>query len=439
LEVEYRKSDELEGRLLASLVAFGTPRETKHYIARTMTKQDFYGTEHQMIYEAAVGLLVSKGEFTWAQLKDDLGALHVGDKELVDIAKDIYINGAPLEDPEPGEDTLSDVMGRLRAYAQARAAQKASITVYEDMKARAWIDIAEEIAACGSKMLAIAEGGSDKEGDSNDSLALQVIAEAVSGDTSSRFKTSIQAFDSLLHGGLAPATLTVIGGRRGTGKSAFGVHLLAQAIFQSKQVALVALEMSRKQMMARLMSSVSGVRMSGRNGSDYSDTEMTCVGDARKAISAGNPIIIDKPMSIDQIEATAGNLAARGLLDILIVDYLQLVSFPKAENQQVGLTNVALGLKRIGLRHGIPVVAMAQVRREVQGDRGSPSLAGLKGSGSIEEAADHVLLVSPRRTDTPEEIECFLAKNRHGETGTFHLSASWKVMRLFEAGPAGGE
>ena len=440
MNLSFRHSEELEKRLLASLLVNTTPLDVKQRIVRDLTAGDFYSTAHQQIFEIAAGMFIASGGFTWAQIHDELSSVLAPDGlTLGFVAKTIWRESAPIHDGVPGQESLYDIVSRVRAYAQSRSAHKECLSLVNRVTDEAYIDIPESIATCATKLMRISEAGLGTKQKEPTQLADEVVDEAVQPVAADRIPTGLHYLDRTLHGGLAPSTMTVIGGRRGTGKSSFGVHILVQALRQSKSVVFVALEMSAKQMMARIVPCMSGVRLVYRSGDLYTAEELDRLNAAKQEIAAIPPQIIDTPMTIAQIEATAARLVSQNRMDLLIVDYLQLVGFDrKAESQQVGITQVAQGLKHIALRHHIPVVALAQIRRESQGDKGPPTLAGLKGSGSIEEAADHVLLIWPKNQGGTE-IECSLAKNRHGPGVHFPINANWALMRLFEADIGGEE
>ena len=150
------------------------------------------------------------------------------------------------------------------------------------------------------------------------------------------------------------------------------------------------------------------------------------------------PIYIDDTpnISIMELRSKARRHAAQYGVDIIVVDYLQLMSSPRrTESRQVEISEISRGIKSIARELSIPVVALSQLSREAEkDDTGSPKLSHLRESGAIEQDADVVLMLArpPKHEleENPDVINVSLAKQRNGPTGEFKLMFDRNLQRF---------
>ena len=231
-------------------------------------------------------------------------------------------------------------------------------------------------------------------------------------------------------GGFHGGELIIIAGRPGMGKSAFAVNIAEHvSITLGKTVAIFNLEMPREQIVNRILCSqalVSNNRI--RTGTmEADDWEKIC--DVADTIAKA-PIYIDDTASItvSQIRAKCRRLKQMKKLDMVIIDYLQLMqSSGRSDNRQQEISEISRSLKVLAKELDIPVIALSQLKRESEGQKGKkPILSDLRESGAIEQDADMVMFLFRNYyySKNPEEkelAECIIAKNRSGDTDTFPL------------------
>ena len=231
-------------------------------------------------------------------------------------------------------------------------------------------------------------------------------------------------------GGFHGGELIIIAGRPGMGKSAFAVNIAEHiSITLGKTVAIFNLEMPREQIVNRIICSqalVSNNRI--RTGTmDTDDWEKIC--DVADTIAKA-PIYIDDTASItvSQIRAKCRRLKQMKKLDMVIIDYLQLMqSSGRSDNRQQEISEISRSLKVLAKELDIPVIALSQLKRESESQKGKrPILSDLRESGAIEQDADMVMFLFREYyySKNPEEkdlAECIIAKNRNGDTDTFPL------------------
>ena len=242
--------------------------------------------------------------------------------------------------------------------------------------------------------------------------------------------------------GLQNGEFSVLAARPSVGKSALALNIAEHvAVDNNRPVAFFSLEMSKEELAIRLIASraeVDGQRL--RKGQLSARDGQHVVQDVLPVLS-GAPLYIDDTAGLRVIDlrAKARRLMARHDIELIIVDYLQLMSSPGAESRQVEVSNISRGLKALGRELGIPVLAVAQLRRESE-EHKRPRLSDLRESGAIEQDADVVLLLhreAMRLTPGTQEhekargtAELIIAKQRNGPTDTLRLTWQRQYTRF---------
>lgn len=251
--------------------------------------------------------------------------------------------------------------------------------------------------------------------------------------------SGISALDNITTG-LNRSDLIVVGARPGMGKTSFALNIARNvAVQQNRTVAIFNLEMSREQMVNRLLSTearVSGKKLRTGNLSADEWTRMAAASD----ILNRAPIYLDETPTVTVQDMKARLRRLKPPAELLVVDYLQLMHTPKGgENRVQEVTEITRSLKILAKELGIPVLVCAQLRREAEKGR-RPGLADLRESGSIEQDADQVLFLYredyyANEKDDPSGAqagisEVIVAKNRHGELGTVKLAWSGEFTQF---------
>ena len=244
--------------------------------------------------------------------------------------------------------------------------------------------------------------------------------------------TGFTSLDSMLSG-LQKSDLIIIGARPSQGKTAFTLDIARNAAMKfGHTVGYFSLEMSREQVTDRIISSESSVDLWKLRSGKLHDEDFEMIQIALDKLNRAPLFIDDTPSpTIIEMRAMARRLQAEQKhLDLLIVDYLQLVQ-PRVNRDSVvqQVTEVSRGLKGIARELNVPVVAVSQLSREVdKRDDKRPKLSDLRESGSIEQDADVVLFLYHKnkdRRDIPEDeqniIEVVVSKHRNGPTGEIPL------------------
>jgi replicative DNA helicase len=246
--------------------------------------------------------------------------------------------------------------------------------------------------------------------------------------------------------GLQRSDLIIIAARPSMGKTAFAMNIAENAaINDQKKVAVFSLEMSSEALLQRMLCSAARVDSHKfRTGSLWQDDTRKIAHALEKLTHA--PIFIDDTpgISLSEMRAKARRLQqSQGGLDIIIVDYLQLMSAGgrRYENRTQEVSAISRGLKALAKELKVPVIALSQLSRAPE-SRGSgdhrPQLADLRESGSIEQDADLVAFIFREEVYKPDEpeldgvAELIIRKQRNGPTGTVRL-AFLKASTRFES------
>ncbi len=248
--------------------------------------------------------------------------------------------------------------------------------------------------------------------------------------------TGFRKIDAKLNGGFKGGGLYVIGARTGVGKSALMGCMATTAIKNGMRVLYVSLEMSARENVARMIASVSGVSMSRiNNRATLSDGDHGAIVESYALLPGDNFRFITKVRTPEDIRRAALKMQARGGLDMIVVDYLQLLQpDTKASSRVEAVGAITRALKLLAMELGVPVLSAAQVNRTgVQGG-GAPRLSDLRESGSIEQDADVVFLMHREDGQEKEErkrVEIAIAKNRQGGTGAGSFIFDGALMRFY--------
>ncbi len=243
--------------------------------------------------------------------------------------------------------------------------------------------------------------------------------------TSSGFKD----LDALL-GGFQRSDLIILAARPSVGKTSLALDFLrAAAVGEKKKVVLFSLEMSNTQLVDRLLGMQAMVPFWDIRTGKMNDEKFVKLADAMGQLADANIFIDDKPgQSITEVRTKARRLALEHGVDLIIVDYLQLMHAFSKDNRVLEVQEISQGLKNIARELDVPVIALSQLSRAVeQRNTRRPQLSDLRESGSIEQDADVVMFIDREETYNPETEkkgvgELIVAKHRNGPTGVVNLA-----------------
>src|SRR3954451_13534423 len=241
-----------------------------------------------------------------------------------------------------------------------------------------------------------------------------------------------------LTGGLQRSDLIIVAARPSVGKTSFALGIAhGAALMHGKTVGLFSLEMSAEQLVQRLLSMETGVDSHRLRLGQIDDNDWDRISRAFGRLGEAKIFIDDSAgVSIMDLRSKARRLQAEHGLDLLIIDYLQLMSGRRSENRVQEISEISRGLKGIARELNIPVVALSQLSRAVETRaEHHPMLSDLRESGSIEQDADIVMFIYRDEIYNPDTepkgiAEIIIAKHRNGPVDTVNLRLFDRTARF---------
>ncbi len=254
--------------------------------------------------------------------------------------------------------------------------------------------------------------------------------------------TGIRELDSLITG-LNRSDLIILAARPGVGKTSMGLNIARHVSVTAKhRVAFFSLEMGREQLASRLLSCEALVEGGKLRAGDLSDGDWVKLVEAGDILGKAELYFDDSPgITVPEMKAKVRRL---GNVDLIIVDYLQLMSSPRhIDNRVQEISEITRSLKIMAKELDVPVVAMSQLRRPTERAKDHrPGLSELRDSGSIEQDADIVIFLHREAYNATSEggevtedmdlsaAELIVAKNRHGSTDSIPVHWQGEYMRF---------
>jgi len=258
-------------------------------------------------------------------------------------------------------------------------------------------------------------------------------------NTTPGIPTGLKDLDRLL-GGLQKTDLIILAGRPGMGKSALALSVSMTAAKLKRKVGVFSLEMSDEQLITRMVSAESGIDSQRIKFGQIRDDEWPVYLQGSDSVAAMSVFIDDtSAISVMELRAKSRRLLAEKGLDLLVVDYMQLMrGDTKSENRQQEISLISRSLKELARELKIPVLALSQLSRACESRHDKrPILSDLRESGSIEQDADVVLFVYRDEmynpdTEFPSVAELIVSKHRSGPTGAFSVYFKKSITRFVD-------
>lgn len=251
------------------------------------------------------------------------------------------------------------------------------------------------------------------------------------GDEITGVPTGFNELNKLI-GGWQPSDLVILAARPGMGKTAFALNCAANAARAGKNVVIFTLEMTKEQLMSRVLSSESRVDSSRLRRGDLNEDEVDRLTQGVRQLNeiSVNMGIDETPgVSLMELRSRCRRYHKEVGIDMIVIDYLQLMSgSAKADSREREISEISMGLKELAKELNVPIIALAQLNRgpDARPDK-RPKISDLRESGSMEQDADMILFIYRDEYYNPSSedqgiAELLVAKNRHGSTMTIKLA-----------------
>ncbi len=460
-------SIEAEQQLLGAIL---TNNDLYDRVASIMGPQHFYDPVHARIFETAASRIAKNNLASPVTLKaffeEDEGLKELGGPAYLVRLAGAAISAYAVRDYAQ---MIYDLAVRRELIGLGRNIASKASRVEVDNEPR------EQIVEAEQALYQLAEQGQTESGFQS---FLKAVTDAVNVANAAYQRdgglagvsTGLTDMDRKL-GGLHRSDLLILAGRPSMGKTSLATNIAfniakaykrgtlpdgTEGTVQGGVVGFYSLEMSAEQLAARILSEAAEVPSEQIRRGDMTETEFRRFVDAAKALEACPLYIDDTPaLPISQLAARARRLKRTYGLDVLMVDYLQLVrGTGRSENRVNEISEISMGLKAIAKELDIPVIALSQLSRQVESREDKrPQLSDLRESGSIEQDADVVMFVfreeyykerekpgdhdldaMAKWTEEMERLhgkaEVIIGKQRHGPIGTIELSFEGQFTRF---------
>jgi replicative DNA helicase len=399
-------------------------------IADRVAAEDFYRNDHKLIFEATAGLIERNQPCDAVTLSG-----HLESQGLLDQVGGLSYLGSLARD--------TPTAANIRAYAdivRERSVLRQLISAGdliarnalepEGREAREIVDDAERA------VFEIAERGS--RGKIGFRTVKSILPEVVnridelyhSDGTLIGISTGFKLLDDMTSG-LQPGDLIIVAGRPSMGKTTLAVNMAENAALGSKKsVAIFSMEMSAEALTMRMISSLGRINQSNLRSGRLHEEDWPRIDSAMTQLGSANIFVDETPgLSPTEIRARSRRLKRERGLDLVVVDYLQLMQVPgNKENRATEVSEITRSLKALAKELKIPVIALSQLNRGVeQRVEKKPVMSDLRESGSIEQDADVILLIYREEFYEPNTTrkgiaDIIIAKQRNGPTGEVQLT-----------------
>ena len=278
----------------------------------------------------------------------------------------------------------------------------------------------------------ISQSGQNKIHNLSELLKLNFSTLSQMVENKQKFKgisTGYTKLDELLSG-LIGGNLYFIAGRPAMGKTSFAINIAQSvALKEKKNVLIFSLEMSKEELTNRIISSEALISSENiRKGSISKDDFNSFIEIISPLSSASIYIDDNADLSVLELKSKAKQLKIEKGIDLIVIDYLQLMSGLKSDNRLMEITNITRNLKILAKELDIPIICISQLSRENEKrNNRRPILSDLRDSGSIEQDADVVIFVyrdevyNQNLEENKNMCELIVAKHRNGKTGTIEV------------------
>ncbi len=407
-------------------------------IFERLKAQDFYLDGHRRIFEKMIQLMNGSRPIDLVTLKDELQRAN----ELESVGGAAYL--ASLTDGLPRAMNIE----YYAEIVKEKSTLRRLIQISNETMARSYQDEepAQEILEQIEKSIFDIANQQYRSGFSSITPVVSDVFKQIE-ELSNRkvpvtgLETGFVDLDRMTSG-MHPSDLIIVAARPGLGKTSLCLNIAEHvAIRKHKTVGIFSLEMSKEQLVKRLLCSEARIDSHRINTGYLNKDDWNHLSRASGDLSE-TKIFIDDAASITvpELRTKSRRLSLEHGLDLLIVDYLQLMSgsSQRYENRTQEISQISRGLKAIAKELSLPLIAVSQLSRAVEsrtGEHRRPQLSDLRESGSIEQDADLVLFIYREDMTNPTEennglAELIIGKQRNGPTGTIQLAFSKQFTKF---------
>lgn len=395
-----------------------------------ITEADFYRQDHRLIF-AAARTLSNAGKpidvITVAEAMEGAGSL----SRTGGLA---YLGEIVQNTPSAAN------IKRYAEIVRERALQRRLLALATDIQANCMApgaNVARIIDQADAAMAQLIDTGTDEPTLLYEGMfdAIQDIDDRSTGRRPSGLLTGVTELDAIT-GGLEPGQLVIVAARPSVGKTAIALNMADSVVTQGKSVAFFSLEMTRREIIQRLIALRTGVSVSDMRAGRLEPSQWGLISASHGSANGQRLHLIDRSsIGVAYVRAAARKIKRQHGLDLIVVDYLGLMR-GEGQNRTQEIGSLSRGLKGLAKELGVPIIALAQLNRatETRQDK-RPMLSDLRDSGEIEQDADIVVMLhrEEQHNQTPEWrglADLLVRKNRNGPLGEMLLTLDGPTMKF---------
>lgn len=418
-------SIEAEAEILSAMILL--PESLLEGASSGLRVDDFYDPRHRAIFNALLALADRGVEPTFATIADRLtieGTLEVsgGRTKLYELAEIRASGGRIIEQVAIVADKAlrrrllricETIAEGARTSEKAEHALEKALALLHDLPNTGASKITPRLQHLLIRQLEIA-GRKDVE--------------------RGRVLSGLETLDAIIPGFRAGDLITV-GARPSRGKSSLAFSIAMDVVYRQKRACMIfSLEMGGAELAVRALAASSGVDQQKLRGGGATDAELRRAREASERLANGLLYIEDSAtQTITTIRAALHKVVSIQPIDLVIVDYVQLVAAPGIRDRVQEIGYVTRGLKAIARGMGVPVLALAQLNRSAERDERIPRLSDLRESGSIEQDSDIVIFIHRPDEQDVTRAQLVVAKQRNGPTGICSVAFDPECARFRNA------
>jgi replicative DNA helicase len=398
---------------------------------------DFYHPAHQAIFRAITSLYNANRPIDAITVTEELR--RGGDLERVGGVA--YVSR--LLDIVPSAANIEYYAGIVEEHAQRRHLLRAGSTIH-DLAFRLEDEIAQVLDRAEQTVMGVAgrkvgDGMSQLGGLFNPILEELEMLEAAGSEVTG-LSTGFRDLDRKLTG-LHPANLLIVAARPGMGKSSLTANIAMNVSMAGKSVAIFSLEMSKEEVAQRMLCSLARIDSMKLRTGKIGDAAWPRLTDAAGRLYDAPLFVDDSPVAtVTDIRAKCRRVKRQHGLELIVVDYMQLMQGSARENRQQEIAEISRNLKNLARELEVPVIALSQLNRNLESREDKrPRLGDLRESGSLEQDADVVMFIYRdeyynEQSEKRGIAEVAIAKHRAGATGTVEMTFMPEFTRFSDLG-----
>lgn len=387
---------------------------------------DFYRETHKIIYAVMLELLNKNEAINYISLMDALSAKG----QLETVGGLGYLMN--LASSTPTAANLEQSMKIVKKEAIKRQLLRYGREVMANVSTGE--DIAVQMDQAMQALNAIMSSNKSTEFSDMEEMLNEYIAHISNKDPDQSsfngISTSYAGLDSITNG-LQRSDFIILAARPSMGKTAMALNMIENILLSNENsnytVGMFSMEMSKKQLMNRITAILTGLDSKRLDCNQLDDNEWQLVWKAADVLRSTRLYIDDTGgLSINSLRSRARKLQTEKGLDILFIDYIQLMSgSSRSQDRQQSIAEISRSLKALARELNIPIVALSQLSRAVEGRQSKrPQMADLRESGSLEQDADLIMFLYRddyyySNSKEPGVTDLIIAKHRNGPVGTF--------------------